>query len=199
MTFPDNTVYSFDRVKGFKTASSLIESMADNSMPNYGIISNSGRLILIDKDEVLRTKLSTLSTDKGISLKLMLNDDCLGSFLVDPQIEYNVYTKEASISVRPFLEKLKDKKISFRLYTSRDYRYAYNAYTILTKLMEEASKIGFNFVFEEDLSKYLYSIEYGDVYIAEDSLWEQFSKVANSAQLLIFEDKNGNVRIQRLK
>lgn len=169
-------------------------SLNDISLPNYGIISNTGRLIFNDYDKTIYkyNELGLLKTD--LSVKVSLNNlitkvtENKGVWLTE-KWDYDNNNNEVSVSLKDDL--LEWQNILISKYALSEEMTMFQIYELLKSYTPS------KFVFEIDTAteEFLKNVKCKYPYLESGSLWSQFDKLCQVCTLHISKTPNNTVQV----
>lgn len=188
----DNENISFSKKNGLMGLAMQNESTADNMLPSYGIIGRTGKIDLIDYNDVLYDKI--VAREYPTEINIYQNGELFAKFISTRKYSYNVYSKKITIEASSNIVNWQNINVS-----KSDISYNVTAYNILAWLMskqnitslESANLIG-------DTKQILESITVPYFYLESATLWEQFQKLCDLAQLRIYQDRFNVIKIQKV-
>lgn len=185
--FPNGSSQTFNR--DFSVTMSLVfDSTNDNSVPQYGIIGNTGQITVIDKNNSIINEIKQLKTNNIFKISIILNDVEIKSFKTDNNIDYDAFSKKLSFNIISELQSLQNVYTSLSLSS-----FSTNMVDIYTFLKEKS--VGFDFNIDENVLQNIRNTNIEYSFLNYDSLWNHWNNFCNACQLQMFQDKDGIVKI----
>lgn len=187
----NSTIFSLERANGLLSVN--ISTTATNGSADifYGLISNYGSIEFIDSNFDFYVFINR-SDFTSFTVKIYNDNSVIGTFYGSRDVSYNIYTKTVSINFKGVLEKMQDKKINIKYDSNVTNGTAYTVYEMLVE-----KSVGFEFVLDSETEEFLKSISIEYIYLAEDTLWNQWQKLCQIAQLRIYMNTDGKVVVKR--
>ena len=188
----ENDYLTFAETSGLQSVSLLSESVADNTLPTYGVIARTGSVSFIDSNSAFLNKIK--SKDCPIEVEIYQNNVLWGSFVATKKCTYNVFSKEATMEIKGNITNWQSTTVEKKAITYDQTAYQILLYLIsLQDIAPTISDVGIS----NDTVTFLQSITVPYFYLESGTLWEQFDKLCNLAQLRIYQDKKNKVIIER--
>lgn len=188
-----NENITFSRGNGLMELTMQNESVADNILPTYGIIGRTGKLKLIDYKDLLYNKI--LNREYPIEINIYQNGVLFARFISTKKYAYNIYTKEITIEASSNITNWQNINV-----TKTEISYDVTAYDILVWLISKQTITSLDTVnLPSDTKAHLESITVPYFYLETGTLWEQFQKLCDLAQLRIYQDRFNVINIQRYR
>lgn len=187
----DNTTFEYDDKNGLKSVNVSTTSSDNAEDISYGIVSNYGDCELVDSTMSMSVFLAS-QTFSTFTVSIYNDGEIVGKFFGSRSISYDIYTGVCQFDFRGLLEKL--QLVNYSLKYDKQLHNA-TAYTIYEKLVAESAS--FVFDLDSDTKTFLQSITIEYPYLERNTLWEQWGKLAQIAQLRIYMRENGTVRVER--
>lgn len=187
----NSTIFSLERANGLLSVN--ISTTATNGSADifYGLISNYGSLEFIDSNFDFYVFINR-SDFTSFTVKVYNDNSVIGTFYGSRDVSYNIYTKTVSINFKGVLEKMQDKKINIKYDSNITNGTAYTVYEMLVD-----KSVGFEFVLDSETEEFLKNISIEYIYLVEDTLWNQWQKLCQIAQLRIYMNTDGKVVVKR--
>ena len=191
LIFSDSNII-YDKNSGLDMVSPHSETTADTVLPNYGIISRSGKVSFFDYEDKLLNK----KTDREYPTEIEIyeNGVLFGKYISTKKYGYNIFTKQVNIELQGNITNWQAIRVE-----KKDISYDQTAYQILEWLIAKQTIVSSisDLNMSTDVADFLKSITVPYFYLESDTLWEQFNKLCNLAQLRIYQDKFNKVTIER--
>lgn len=193
LIFSDTSI-TYDKNSGLNNISPHTETTADNTMPTYDVISKSGSISFYDLEDKLLSKIQ--SRQYPNSIEIYKNDELFGKYISTLKYKYDIFTKLVTIELQGDITKWQAITVE-----KKDLTYDVTAYAVLEWLISKQTIVASvsDLVISDDTTTWLQSITIPYFYLESATLWEQFRKLCNLAQLRIYQDKYNNVVIERYK
>jgi len=173
----------FDR-SNMKTMVSGSQSMSDNKLPTYGVISQYGSIEAVDKYGKVK-ELSELRLLKNNLDVIMKIDDTVISKYKTNSWDYTYDNNTINIE---FNDELLDWQNIIFEYNNLDLDVT--ALYVFNKLN---TAIGNVITITTEVSDMLEDIKIKYFHISKDSVWNQLNKLCNISQLQIYKNENGDI------
>ncbi len=162
------------------------QSMADNKLPSYGVISSYGSVSFIDKDKEL-VKLAELNLLKpNLKIQIFYGDEKIGEYESE-KWSYSYGNSRAKVelkdSTQRWYNRVYDKSVNVTLNES--------ALDIYNKLKLESNEIFAPL--DSELESYLEDINVSFSYIDKCSLFDAWNKLCNLACLQMYKAEDGRI------
>lgn len=170
---------------------------ANNELPNYGICSSDGSIILIDYNRLIEQRILTDSIRNNLVSEIIFNNTKIAR-LVGYNANYPYNTRNFTFNIADYLQVFGEIKIDPIVFVSGEPNsYEINAYDLYNLLVEKTKELcEFDFETLEDyIEEYYKDIVFVDPYIDCDNLkdmWEQFL-VATMSNM--FVNENGSIAV----
>lgn len=174
----------FGRNNGLTQVST--EGVSD-SLPYYGIISYSGSVSIIDKDEMLQL-FNDLGLLYDVAVNIYKNNTLCYTFYSNNEIEINNVTKEFTINLIDNIESLQDYKTTFPLYFPN-----MSGYQLFQEL---CSKFGYPVILAQDVYQLLQNIYIENVLIESDSWWNIWQSFCIGTKSIFLKSPSGDYIIK---
>ena len=188
---------TIDDVQTFSSQNSLIsfkrgsQSVQDFTLPSYGVVSNYGSISFIDTpSKQIYNLINNGYMDTELDVRLFIDGNVVGTYKTNNDWNYNTYSNVVTVTFDGYIEKLQNSYLHC-IAKSR------NAFELLQEII---SKIPNSFEFDySDCEDYLKTISMPFSYLSNDTCWQQLNKIANIAQLYVYNDNNGVIKITKHK
>lgn len=188
-----NENITFTKNNGLMSITMQNESVADNVLPNYGIIGRTGNLLFIDYNDLLYNKI--LQREYPSEINVYQNGILFAKFISTRKYTYNIYSKEISIEISSNITNWQSINVN-----KMEISYDVTAYNVLEWLISKQTITTMDaLVISEETVSHLKSITIPYFYLETATLWEQFQKLCDLAQLRIYQDRFNNINIQRYR
>lgn len=188
-----NENITFSRSNGLMELTMQNESVADNILPTYGIIGRTGKLSLIDYRDLLYNKI--LNREYPVEINIYQSGVLFAKFISTKKYSYNIYTKEITIEASSNITNWQNINI-----TKTEISYDVTAYDILVWLISKQNITTLDAInMPNDTKAHLENITVPYFYLETGTLWEQFQKLCDLAQLRIYQDRFNVINIQRYR
>lgn len=166
------------------------QSMQDNSLPEYGALSQYGNVKIADYTGLINQIEELGYLAQGIKIKLYLDDELVGDYLFDTferenSTVYNIQLNDEIIKWNEIFvpgQLLKENATAYELY-------------VLLKSYYQADYENL----DDDIANYLTNIKIKYFYLESGSLFSQWNKFCDITQMLIFKKQNGKIAFRRLQ
>lgn len=188
-----NENITFTKNNGLMSITMQNESVADNVLPTYGIIGRTGNLSFIDYNDLLYNKI--LQREYPSEINVYQNGVLFAKFISTRKYTYNIYSKEISIEISSNITNWQSINVN-----KMEISYDVTAYNVLEWLISKQTITTMDaLVISEETMSHLKSITIPYFYLETATLWEQFQKLCDLAQLRIYQDRFNNINIQRYR
>lgn len=193
LQFNDGEV-EFNKGNGLQKVSLLSQITSNNILPEYGVNGRTGSIELLDSDDVLYNKIANRVYPTQVAI--YLDDEVIGKFVSAKKYSYNIFTKQVVIEIMGNITNWQNVMVE-----KKDIEYDVTGYYVLQYLMNVANTPNnlYTFIIPTEVESYLKSITVPYFYLEKASLWQQFEKVCDLAQLYIYQDKYNNIIVERFK
>lgn len=186
--------------KNIQSLESSIFDRADISLPSYGIISNTGKIDFIDIDGEVRDYAEQQILKSGLNVTITLNNTLTKAHetvavLKTADWDYNSYNRAVTVSLKDDLEEWQEinvAEIYFDLKSQQSktlkcfYEYLY-----------ELTPSQYNMMSFDELDNNTQDILENTIirypYLEKGTLWQQWTKLCEVAQLHIYKDNNRTI------
>ena len=193
LQFNDGEV-EFNKGNGLQKVSLLSQITSNNILPEYGVNGRTGSVELLDSNDVLYNRIANRVYPTQVII--YLDNDVIGRFVSAKKYGYNIFTKQVTIEIVGNITNWQNVMVA-----KKDIEYDVTGYYVLQYLMNIANTPNnlYTFSVSSEVQGYLESITIPYFYLEKASLWEQFGKVCDLAQLYIYQDKYNNIIVERFK
>lgn len=193
LQFNDGEV-EFNKGNGLQKVSLLSQITSNNILPEYGVNGRTGSVELLDSNDVLYNKIANRVYPTQVII--YLDDEVIGKFVSAKKYGYNIFTKQVTIEIMGNITNWQNVMVE-----KKDIEYNVSGYGVLQYLMNVANTPNnlYTFIIPTEVESYLKLITVPYFYLEKASLWQQFEKVCDLAQLYIYQDKYNNIIVERFK
>ena len=193
LQFNDGEV-EFNKGNGQQKVSLLCQITSNNILPEYGVNGRTGSIELLDSNDVLYNRIANRVYPTQVII--YLDNDVIGRFVSAKKYEYIIFTKKVAIEIVGNITNWQNVMVE-----KKYIEYDVTGYYVLQYLMNIANTPNnlYTFSVSSEVQSYLESITIPYFYLEKASLWEQFGKVCDLAQLYIYQDKYNNIIVERFK
>lgn len=185
-------VITFARSSGLMNLTMQNETTADNQRPTYGIIGRTGKITLADHEDLLYNKI--LNREYPTEIKVYKNAELFARFISTRKYSYNIYTKEITIEASSNITNWQNINV-----VKPDISYDVTAYDVLVWLINKQTITNIDSLnMSERTTSHLESIQLPYFYLETDTLWNQFQKLCDLAQLRIYQDRLNIINIEKV-
>lgn len=183
----DSSIYKvYNKSNGLKSVT--IDGI-NRSLPNYGIISMSGSLNIIDSDGWLKVQ-SDNNILPDVTIDIYLDDILQYTFMAENEFTYTKQDKFVTINLVDKIESLQNKKTEYGMIFDNT-----NGYVMFVNL---CSQFGLSCIMDDDTKEFLGNLIIGKTYIKSDTFWNILQEFVYGCRC-IFYRKGGNYYIKRME
>lgn len=157
----------------------------------YGIVPQSASINVQDSKNSVFGIINQGESVENLPITVYIDGKVGGTYLSQSVWDYNVFTKVVSINTSDRLVKLQDTQ-----YTLKYNGEPKTALDIVNELISNSSD--FNFEIEPETREFLESVNIEYPYLQQDSLWNQWNKVCQLCQLVVYSLTNGVIYVKRI-
>lgn len=166
------------------------QSMADNSLPTYGVVSGYGNVTFVDRHKEL-LKLAELDLLKAdLKIKFYYGDTKIGDYIAE-RWSYVYDSARATVTLTDSLMKWQD--INFDGIDMVENKTAYDVYLALIAMTPDET-----FVLDNTAKMHLQSIKIRYLELTAGKLYEAWTKLCRLAELVVYKMEDGKVRVTKL-
>lgn len=193
LIFSDTSI-TYDKNSGLDNIALHTEATADNTMPTYDVVSKSGSIAFYDFEDRLLSKIQ--ARQYPTEIEIYKDDELFGKYISTLKYKYDIFTKLVTIELQGDIVKWQAITVE-----KKDITYDVTAYNVLEWLISKQSIVASisYLVISDNTVSWLQSITIPYFYLESATLWEQFNKLCNLAQLRIYQDKYNKVVIERYR
>lgn len=182
----------WDKDNGLMEMTRGNQATANNITPSYQLLSQYGSLVVQDPYEEVVNLIKNKTIVKNITINMYKDDTVVGSYVLNREWAYDIYTKELRLA-------LEDDIIKWQGINIKKTELSYNVtgYDVFLYLKNLSGNYTF-YISSED-TEFIKSIKVPYFYLEEASLWQQWNKFCNLCQCQMYQDTIGRIVIKRFQ
>lgn len=165
------------------------QSMADNILPNYGILPSYGEIKFNDRNG----RFKELASNRNLRADLPVIIKCKGNpigYYLSEKWDYADSRRTIKLELKDRMQDWYKRKLPSRTLTNNET--AYTIYLELVALMPTET-----FVLDADVQDWLESIKIKYAYFNADTYGERWNKLCQIGQLLVYRLPNNDIMVSR--
>ena len=183
--------FKTDTSNGLLSVNIIRQSTNGSQNIEYGVISQSADFTFVDNNGEIGHLISRGNNFKNVPAKIYLDGNLVGTFFSQAEWKYSVYSRRVNVSLNDRLVKWQDAKIKMQ-YNGESM----SLLNVVEYLIENSGD--FKFEIEPYTRDFISKINIELPYLIEDTIWEQWNKVANIGQFVVYLLTNGTVYVKRV-
>lgn len=187
-----DTKITYDKNKGLIEVTRGNQSMADNVLPEYNIVSQYGSLSFQDYNGIVYELITNNKLDRNLNVYIYKDDIVIGTYETTSDWNYNIFNNEVSVS-------LQDRILDWQetIVEKKNIDYNVSATQIYAYLLDFCKT--FTFDVSRETLDFWDTIIVPYFYLESGSLWEQWNKFLTLTQSVLYVLPDGKIKIVRRK